>query len=157
MNKILIVLVILLAVFFIYRSWNNSKIAEQNHAVGERFLQENRQQHDVIETESGLQYQLLNAGTGETHPSPTSRVKVHYEGRFLDGSVFDSSMQRNEPIVFGLHQVIKGWQEGLQLMVEGQKVRLFIPSHLAYGKNGAGNKIPPGVTLIFDVELIEIQ
>ncbi|WP_217512360.1 FKBP-type peptidyl-prolyl cis-trans isomerase [Vibrio metschnikovii] len=156
MNKILIVLVILLAVFFIYRSWNNSKIAEQNHAVGERFLQENRQQHDVIETESGLQYQLLHAGTGETHPSPTSRVKVHYEGRFLDGSVFDSSMQRNEPIVFGLNQVIKGWQEGVQLMVEGQKMRFFIPSHLAYGKNGAG-PIPPAATLIFDVELIEIQ
>lgn len=156
MNKIFIILFILLAAFFVYRSWNNGKIAEQNLASGEKFLQENRQQDDVIETESGLQYQVLHAGTGAQHPSPTSRVKVHYEGRFLDGSIFDSSIQRNEPIVFGLNQVIKGWQEGVQLMVEGQKMRFVIPSHLAYGKNGAG-PIPPGATLIFEVELIEIQ
>ncbi|AEH34502.1 Peptidyl-prolyl cis-trans isomerase [Vibrio anguillarum 775] len=119
-------------------------------------MAENTQQDGVITTESGLQYLVLQQGTGTVHPKANSRVKVHYHGTLLDGSVFDSSVERNDPIVFGLKQVIQGWQEGLQLMVEGQKMRLFIPSNLGYGKSGSG-PIPPASVLIFDVELIEIQ
>ncbi|WP_428775877.1 FKBP-type peptidyl-prolyl cis-trans isomerase [Vibrio sp.] len=157
MSKIIFPLVIiLLAGFFIYRIWTNSKVAEQNFAAGQAFLAENAQREGVITTESGLQILELQPGTGTEHPSASSRVKVHYHGTLLDGSVFDSSVDRNEPISFNLNQVIPGWQEGLQTMVEGQKVRLFIPSNLAYGKNGTG-PIPPSATLIFDVELLEIQ
>ncbi|NAW89533.1 FKBP-type peptidyl-prolyl cis-trans isomerase, partial [Vibrio sp. V24_P1S3T111] len=139
-----------------YRTWNNHKIADENFAKGQAFLAENAQQDGVITTESGLQYLVLQQGTGTVHPKANSRVKVHYHGTLLDGSVFDSSVERNDPIVFGLKQVIQGWQEGLQLMVEGQKMRLFIPSNLGYGKSGSG-PIPPASVLIFDVELIEIQ
>ncbi|OXX21453.1 FKBP-type peptidyl-prolyl cis-trans isomerase, partial [Vibrio sp. V05_P4A8T149] len=138
------------------RTWNNHKIADENFAKGQAFLAENAQQDGVITTESGLQYLVLQQGTGTVHPKANSRVKVHYHGTLLDGSVFDSSVERNDPIVFGLKQVIQGWQEGLQLMVEGQKMRLFIPSNLGYGKSGSG-PIPPASVLIFDVELIEIQ
>ena len=157
MSKFLFPLIILaLAVFFIYRTWTNHKAAEKNFAQGQAFLQENRNKEGVITTESGLQYQILSEGTGTIHPSPDSRVKVHYHGMLIDGSVFDSSVDRGEPIVFGLNQVIKGWQEGLQYMVEGQKIRLFVPSTLGYGKSGTG-PIPPSSVLIFDVELLEIQ
>ena len=157
MSKILLPLIILvLAAFFIYRTWNNHKLAEENFAKGQSFLAENGQKEGVITTESGLQYEVLQPGTGTEHPKATSKVKVHYEGKLLDGTVFDSSYKRNEPIVFGLNQVIKGWTEGLQLMVVGEKVRLYIPSTLAYGKSGSG-PIPPASTLIFDVELLEIQ
>ncbi|OXX30081.1 MULTISPECIES: FKBP-type peptidyl-prolyl cis-trans isomerase [unclassified Vibrio] len=150
------IIIFLLAGFFIYRTWNNHKIADENFAKGQAFLAENAQQDGVITTESGLQYLVLQQGTGTVHPKANSRVKVHYHGTLLDGSVFDSSVERNDPIVFGLKQVIQGWQEGLQLMVEGQKMRLFIPSNLGYGKSGSG-PIPPASVLIFDVELIEIQ
>lgn len=150
------IIIFLLAGFFIYRTWNNHKIADENFAKGQAFLAENTQQDSVITTESGLQYLVLQQGTGTVHPKANSRVKVHYHGTLLDGSVFDSSVERNDPIVFGLKQVIQGWQEGLQLMVEGQKMRLFIPSNLGYGKSGSG-PIPPASVLIFDVELIEIQ
>lgn len=157
MNKIvLIILAICIAGFFFYRTWNNNKAAEKNLALGQAFLLENGQKSHILTTDSGLQYQVLQVGTGQVHPTATSQVKVHYEGRLLDGSVFDSSIQRNSPITFGLNQVIKGWQEGVQLMVEGEKARFFIPSHLAYGKSGSG-PIPPASTLIFDVELLEIQ
>ncbi|NNN45053.1 MULTISPECIES: FKBP-type peptidyl-prolyl cis-trans isomerase [Vibrio] len=157
MNKTIFTLIaLLLAIFFVYRSWNNSKLAEQNRMQGEAFLLNNSQQPDISTTESGLQYQLLQAGSGKIHPTATSKVTVHYEGRLLDGTVFDSSIQRKTPITFGLNQVIKGWQEGVQLMVEGEKMRFFIPSHLAYGKSGAGS-IPPASTLIFEVELLEIK
>jgi peptidylprolyl isomerase len=103
-----------------------------------------------------LQYLVLNAGTGTEHPGPTDKVKVHYHGTMIDGSVFDSSVDRGQPIEFGLNQVIRGWTEGLQLMVVGEKSRLFIPSDLAYGDRGAG-PIPPASTLIFDVELLGIN
>ena len=157
MSKILLPPIILvLAAFFIYRTWSNHKLAEENFAKGQSFLAENAQKEGVKTTESGLQYEVLQAGTGTEHPKATSKVKVHYEGKLLDGTVFDSSYKRNEPIVFGLNQVIKGWTEGLQLMVVGEKVRLYIPSTLAYGKSGSG-PIPPASTLIFDVELLEIQ
>ncbi|MCG3724069.1 FKBP-type peptidyl-prolyl cis-trans isomerase [Vibrio cincinnatiensis] len=157
MNKVIFLLVaLLLAGFFLYRSWNNGKIAEQNLTLGQAFLLKNGQKNEVTTTESGLQYQVLQVGTGEKHPTANSHVTVHYEGKLLDGSIFDSSIERDQPITFSLNQVIKGWQEGVQLMVEGEKMRFFIPSHLAYGKNGTG-PIPPAATLIFDVELLEIQ
>ncbi|WED24467.1 FKBP-type peptidyl-prolyl cis-trans isomerase [Vibrio sp. JC009] len=150
------ILIFVLAAFFIYRTWTNHKAADENFAAGQAFLSDNAKKEGVITTESGLQYKVLQEGTGTVHPAANSRVKVHYHGTLIDGTVFDSSVDRNEPIAFGLNQVIKGWQEGLQYMVEGQKVRLFIPSTLGYGKNGTG-PIPPSATLIFDVELLEIQ
>ncbi|QXO16342.1 FKBP-type peptidyl-prolyl cis-trans isomerase [Vibrio ostreae] len=157
MYKIILpVVVFVLAGLFIYRSWNNHKAAEQNIEQGQEFMTENANKPGVITTHSGLQYEVLKPGIGTEHPKANSRVKVHYEGRLLDGTVFDSSYQRNEPIVFGLNQVIKGWQEGVQLMTEGEKVRLYVPANLGYGKNGAG-PIPPSATLIFEVELLAIQ
>jgi len=150
------IIIFLLAAFFIYRTWTSHKASEANFAIGQAFLEENGKKEGVVTTESGLQYQVLQKGHGDKHPSASSRVKVHYHGTLIDGSVFDSSVQRGEPISFGLNQVIKGWQEGLQYMVEGEKVRLFIPSSLGYGKSGSG-PIPPASVLIFDVELIEIQ
>ncbi|CAM3806452.1 MULTISPECIES: FKBP-type peptidyl-prolyl cis-trans isomerase [Vibrio] len=157
MSKIIIPIVILvLAGFMIYRTLVTSKAGEENFAAGQAFLLENGKQEGVITTESGLQYKVLSKGEGTTNPSPKSKVKVHYHGTLIDGTVFDSSVERGEPISFGLNQVIKGWQEGLTYMVEGDKFRLFIPSTLAYGKKGTG-PIPPASTLIFDVELLEIQ
>ena len=125
-------------------------------AKGAKFLEENKKNPDVKETPSGLQYMVLQEGKGE-HPTATSRVTVHYTGKLLDGTVFDSSVERGEPITFGLNQVIRGWTEGLQLMTPGSKYRLFIPYNLAYGENGAGGMIPGGATLIFDVELISFE
>ncbi|MCG7490723.1 FKBP-type peptidyl-prolyl cis-trans isomerase [Vibrio sp. Of14-4] len=157
MSKIIIPIVILvLAGFMIYRTLVTSKAGEENFAAGQAFLLENGKQEGVITTESGLQYKVLSKGEGTSNPSPKSKVKVHYHGTLIDGTVFDSSVERGEPISFGLNQVIKGWQEGLTYMVEGDKFRLFIPSTLAYGKKGTG-PIPPASTLIFDVELLEIQ
>lgn len=135
MSKIIIPIVILvLAGFMIYRTLVTSKAGEENFAAGQAFLLENGKQEGVITTESGLQYKVLSKGEGTTNPSPKSKVKVHYHGTLIDGTVFDSSVERGEPISFGLNQVIKGWQEGLTYMVEGDKFRLFIPSTLAYGK-----------------------
>ncbi|MCW8346060.1 MULTISPECIES: FKBP-type peptidyl-prolyl cis-trans isomerase [Vibrio] len=157
MSKILIpLIVVLLAAFMIYRTWTNNKAGEVNLQQGQAFLQENGLKEEVTTTESGLQYQVLHKGEGTVHPSAKSKVKVHYHGTLIDGTVFDSSVDRGTPISFGLNQVIKGWTEGLQLMNEGDKYRLFIPSNLAYGKSGSG-PIPPASVLIFDVELIAIQ
>lgn len=122
---------------------------------GEKFLVENAKKEDVIVTKSGLQYEVLKEGSGKK-PKATDTVRCHYEGRLLDGSVFDSSYKRNEPADFGLQQVIAGWTEGVQLMSEGAKYRFYIPYILAYGEGGAGAMIPPFSTLIFDVELIKI-
>ncbi|QPK06093.1 FKBP-type peptidyl-prolyl cis-trans isomerase [Vibrio kanaloae] len=157
MSKFIIpVIVFVLAGFMIYRTWMNHKSGEENFEQGQQFLQENGTKEGVITTESGLQYLVLEEGTGTEHPTKNSKVTVHYHGTLIDGTVFDSSVERGEPISFALKQVIKGWQEGLTYMVEGQKVRLFIPSPLAYGKGGSG-PIPPSSTLIFDVELISIK
>ncbi|HAS6347008.1 TPA: FKBP-type peptidyl-prolyl cis-trans isomerase [Vibrio vulnificus] len=157
MSKLILpIIIFVLAAFMIYRTWNNHKAAEVNFEKGQTFLLENSKLDGVITTESGLQYQVLQKGHGEKHPTASSRVKVHYHGMLIDGTVFDSSVERGEPISFNLNQVIKGWQEGLQYMVEGEKVRLFIPSSLGYGKSGSG-PIPPASVLVFDVELIEIQ
>lgn len=124
-------------------------------AEGERFLAENAKKEGVVVRESGLQYIVLKEGTGKS-PKATDKVKCHYEGFLTDGTVFDSSVQRGEPAVFGLNQVIAGWTEGVQLMKEGAKYRFFIPYLLGYGEGGAGASIPPYAALIFDVELIEV-
>ena len=145
--------------FFIFRSFGPSVSPQQvelNVNQGELYLKDNASREGVTTTKSGLQYEVLQAGTGIEHPTPVSRVQVHYEGKLLDGSIFDSSIKRGKPITFALNQVIPGWTEGLQLMVEGEKTRFFIPAKLAYGNRKAG-PIPPGSTLIFDVELLNIE
>ncbi len=124
-------------------------------AEGEKYLAENAKKEGVNVTASGLQYVVLQEGTGKS-PKKTDSVKCHYEGFLTDGTCFDSSVQRGEPATFGLQQVIAGWTEGLQLMKEGAKFRFFIPYMLGYGESGAGRSIPPFATLIFDVELIEV-
>lgn len=127
-----------------------------NLEEGKAFLQENSKQENVVTLPSGLQYEILNEGSGEK-PKATDKVKCHYHGTLLNGTVFDSSVQRGQPAVFGVNQVIKGWVEALQLMAVGSKWRLFIPSHLAYGEQGAGSSIEPNATLIFEVELLGIE
>ena len=122
---------------------------------GRVFLQNNAGRPGVITTKSGLQYEVLVEGNGKK-PKATDKVRCHYEGTLIDGTVFDSSYKRNEPAVFGLNQVIARWTEGVQLMSEGAKYRFYIPYLLAYGEGGAGGMIPPYATLIFDVELIEV-
>ena len=125
-------------------------------AAGEAFLAKNGKKDGVVTLPSGLQYQVLKEGNGKK-PSATDQVVCHYEGTLIDGTVFDSSYQRNQPATFGLNQVIPGWTEGVQLMQEGAKYRFFIPYKLAYGERGAGAQIPPFATLVFDVELIEVK
>ena len=125
-------------------------------AAGEAFLAENGKKDGVVTLPSGLQYQVLKEGNGKK-PSATDQVVCHYEGTLIDGTVFDSSYQRNQPATFGLNQVIAGWTEGVQLMQEGAKYLFFIPYKLAYGERGAGAQIPPFATLVFDVELIEVK
>jgi len=142
--------------FYLMRSSANKEAAKVNIAAGNAFLQENKSAEGIIETSSGLQYKVLKQGEGTEHPSAFSKVKVHYHGTLLDGSVFDSSVDRGEPISFGLNQVIKGWTEGVQLMVVGDKTRFFIPANLGYGNSAAG-KISAGSLLIFDVELLSID
>ena len=124
--------------------------------AGEQFLADNAKKQGITVTASGLQYEVLTEGSGR-QPKATDSVKCHYEGRLIDGTVFDSSYRRNAPATFGLNQVIAGWTEGVQLMKEGAKYRFYIPYNLAYGANGAGDSIPPYSALIFDVELITIE
>ncbi|MBR6276635.1 MAG: FKBP-type peptidyl-prolyl cis-trans isomerase [Prevotella sp.] len=123
--------------------------------AGEKYLAENAKKEGVVTLPSGLQYQVLKEGNGKK-PSAKDTVMCHYEGFLIDGTVFDSSIQRGEPATFPLQQVIAGWTEGLQLMQEGAKYRFFIPYRLAYGEGGAGASIPPFAALIFDVELIQV-
>ena len=135
------------------------KLAEaayaQNKASGEAFLAANAKKEGVTVLPSGLQYEVITEGDGKK-PSATDRVQCHYEGTLIDGTVFDSSIKRGEPAVFGVNQVIKGWVEALQLMQEGAKWRLYIPYDMAYGEHGAGEMIPPYSALVFDVELIKV-
>lgn len=128
---------------------------EINKKAGEEFLNINKGRAGVVALPSGLQYQVLKMGEGDK-PKATDKVKCHYHGTLINGTVFDSSVERGQPAVFGVNQVIAGWVEALQLMPVGSKWRLFIPSELAYGENGAGELIEPNSTLIFDVELLEI-
>ncbi len=137
-----------------------AKIQAEKHAPvleeGLKFLEENAKRDDVTVTASGLQYRVMNAGAGRS-PSPTDQVTTHYHGKLIDGTVFDSSVNRNSPATFPVNGVIQGWQEALPMMKEGDKWELFIPYNLAYGENGAGGSIPPFATLIFEVELITVN
>lgn len=140
---------------FMEEQQNSSSDAHANLEEGKKFLAENLKDGSVVKTSSGLQYKILKEGTGK-RPSIHDRVKCHYHGTLIDGSVFDSSVQRGTPSIFPVNGVIQGWVEALQLMREGSKWRLFIPPFLAYGEGGAGGSIGPNATLVFDVELFEI-
>lgn len=155
LNILLLVVIAGLLFYALRRAGVGAKGAAENVAEGERFLAENKLRDGVQETASGLQYEVLQTGQGTEHPAARDRVLVHYHGTLLNGSVFDSSVQRNEPIAFGLNQVIAGWTEGLQLMVVGEKTRFWIPASLGYGNQRVGS-IPPGSVLVFDVELLDI-
>ena len=132
------------------------KAAEANKKEAAEFAAKNKEVEGVVETESGLQYIVLTEGKGDVKPTKTDTVRVHYTGTLLDGTVFDSSVERGQPAEFGVGQVIPGWTEALQLMNVGSKYKLFIPSELAYGDRGAGPKIGPGAMLTFEVELLDI-
>lgn len=132
-----------------------AKQGEVNRKNGEAFLTENAKREGIKVTESGLQYEVLESGKGDS-PKASDNVEVHYTGKLIDGTVFDSSVERGVPASFGVTQVIPGWVEALQLMHEGDKWRLYIPSDLAYGPNGAGGVIGPNMTLISDVELLRV-
>lgn len=134
----------------------NTQNSHENLEKGQAFLEENKNKEGIIETSSGLQYRVIEEGTGKT-PTASDTVETHYEGKTIDGNIFDSSIKRGAPITFPVNGVIMGWQEALQLMKEGAKYELFIPHNLAYGPNGSGSAIGPYETLIFDVELISVQ
>ncbi|MDD2381618.1 MAG: FKBP-type peptidyl-prolyl cis-trans isomerase [Mariniphaga sp.] len=132
-----------------------AKEGQANLEPGNAFLEENKKREGVHTTASGLQYEILSEGTGPK-PEASDRVRVHYHGTLIDGTVFDSSVDSGQPAVFGVGQVIPGWTEALQLMPEGSKWKVYIPSNLGYGERGAGAEIGPNSTLIFEVELLEI-
>lgn len=156
MKFIVIAVVIGLVIFYFARNSSNKKDALENITIGKTFLVANKSQPEVVETASGLQYQILQKGQGSTNPSANSTVKVHYHGMLINGTVFDSSVERGQPISFSLNQVIKGWTEGVQLMVAGDKFKFFIPPELGYGDRSTG-KIPAGSLLIFEVELLDVK
>ncbi len=133
-----------------------AEAAVRNLEEGQAFLAENRERDEVTETESGLQYRVMEEGTGRS-PAETDRVTVHYRGTLIDGTEFDSSYGRGEPATFALNQVIPGWTEGVQLMQEGATYEFFIPADLAYGEQGRPGPIGPNATLVFEVELIEVH
>lgn len=132
-----------------------AQINAANIQQGKTFLEENKKRPGVVPLPSGLQYEVIKEGTGKKAKA-TDQVKCHYEGTLIDGTLFDSSIKRGQPAVFGVNQVIPGWVEALQLMPAGSKWKLYIPSELAYGAQGAGEMIPPHSTLVFEVELIEV-
>ena len=158
-KTIIIVIVVLLIGYFFVRNSGGARPEEiaANKKAGAEFMETNKTADGVKTTNSGLQYLVLQEGTGTQLPSATDQVMVHYEGKLLDGTVFDSSVKRGQPISFGLNQVIKGWTEGVQLMVVGETTRFFIPADMAYGDKEAGRDIPGGSTLIFEVELLGIN
>ena len=127
-----------------------------NIEAGKKFLEENKKRPGVVTLPSGLQYEVINEGNTGTYAKATDQVQCHYEGTLIDGTLFDSSIKRGQPATFGVSQVIPGWVEALQLMPEGAKWKLYIPSELAYGAQGAGEMIPPHSTLIFEVELLKV-
>jgi FKBP-type peptidyl-prolyl cis-trans isomerase FkpA/FKBP-type peptidyl-prolyl cis-trans isomerase FklB len=147
------ILVGVLGIFAVILSFSQ---AQEPKAEQKAWLEENAQREGVKTTQSGLQYRIVEPGS-DTKPAPSDTVRVHYEGRLIDGTVFDSSYERGQPVEFPLNRVIPGWTEGLQLIGEGGKIELFIPSELGYGARGTpGGPIPPHATLIFDVELLEV-
>lgn len=158
MKFVLAVVVITCVIFYFYSNANNQKLASANIEAGKLFLAENANKEGVLTTLSGLQYQVLTQDPLEADikPKASDSVTVHYHGTLLDGTVFDSSVDRGQSIAFGLNQVIPGWTEGVQLMSVGDKYRFFIPSQLAYGNRSTG-KIEGGSVLIFDVELLKIN
>lgn len=139
-----------------YAESAQARMAEENLKEGEAFLAENAKRKEVTTTASGLQYEVLKEGTGEK-PTTSSTVEVHYHGTLIDGTVFDSSVERGQPASFGVTQVIPGWTEALQLMTVGSKWKVFLPSSIAYGERGAGGSIGPNAALIFEVELLSIK
>lgn len=143
------------AAAFLLISNTTTSMAQSDKEKGEAFLKENASKEGVKTLPSGLQYKHIKEGSGKS-PKASDTVKVHYRGTLIDGTEFDSSYKRNEPIEFPLSGVIKGWTEGVQLMKEGGKIMLYIPSHLAYGERGAGGVIPPNATLVFEVELLKV-
>ncbi|GAA78578.1 MULTISPECIES: FKBP-type peptidyl-prolyl cis-trans isomerase [Pseudoalteromonas] len=157
MINIILAVVIAIFCFLIFK---NSKKAKQqagvNAQIGVDYLAANSKVEGIVETASGLQYKVMHKGESENTPSSTSMVNVHYHGTLIDGTVFDSSVERKTPISFGLHQVIKGWTEGLQLMSPGDKYTFYVPHQLAYGEKRVGS-IPPASVLIFEVELLAIE
>ena len=156
MKMLLAVIIIAMVVFYFFTQSKNSEQAQKNLTQGKAFLAENKTKEGVITTDSGLQYKVLHKGEGTVHPKASNTVKVHYHGTLIDGTIFDSSVDRGEPISFALNRVIKGWTEGLQLMTIGDKFRFFIPANLAYGNRSTG-KISGNSVLIFDVELLGIN
>ena len=141
-----------------YLQQQQNEASRTHREAGEKYLADNAQKDGVTTLPSGLQYLVLRKSEiiGAPKPAATDQVQCHYEGRLIDGTVFDSSYRRGEPATFPLDGVIRGWTEGLQLMAEGDKFRFFIPHHLAYGERGAGQSIPPCATLVFDVELLKV-
>ncbi|WP_422139866.1 FKBP-type peptidyl-prolyl cis-trans isomerase [Endozoicomonas sp. ALC020] len=157
MSTAILIVFIAVILFWGKRRFDQKKqLAQEALVQGQAFLEKNQNEEGVMTTESGLQYKILEKGEDSDHPTATSKVKVHYHGTLINGQVFDSSVDRGQPISFGLNQVIPGWTEGLQRMSVGDKFRLFIPANLAYGSGGAG-KIPGNSALIFDVELLGIE
>ncbi|WP_277054253.1 FKBP-type peptidyl-prolyl cis-trans isomerase [Pseudoalteromonas marina] len=155
-NIILAVVIAILCVLIFKNSKKAKQQAIANAQIESDYLVANAKVDGVLETASGLQYKVLHKGENNNTPSPTSMVNVHYHGTLIDGTVFDSSVERKSPISFGLHQVIKGWTEGLQLMSPGDKFQFYIPHQLAYGEKRLGS-IPPASLLIFEVELLAIE
>jgi len=156
MNALVILITILLVYLFTRRFKATKQTAIENIAKGAEYIERNKSEENTQQLESGMLYQVLKSGTGEDHPSPSDKVTVHYHGTLIDGTVFDSSVDRGQPIDFYLNQVIPGWTEGLQKMVVGETARLTIPANLAYGNKPVGT-IPGGSVLVFDVELIAIN
>lgn len=156
MNILVVVITIALVVMFTLKFKRKKALALANAEQGNAYLAKNKSREEVNETESGLQFEILHRSDSEQRPTEADKVTVHYHGTLIDGSVFDSSVDRGQPIDFFLTQVIAGWTEGLQLMAKGDKFRLYIPSHIAYGSRQVGT-IPGGSVLIFDVELLAIN
>ncbi|WMO12768.1 FKBP-type peptidyl-prolyl cis-trans isomerase [Pseudoalteromonas piscicida] len=155
-NIILVIVALVIAVVFFRGGQKQKQLAQFNRVQAADFLKENEKRAEVHKTDSGLQYEIITQTDGGKQPNATSKVKVHYHGTLLDGSVFDSSVLRDQPISFGLNQVIPGWTEGVQLMSEGDKYRFWIGPDLGYGDRAAG-KIEPGSLLVFEVELLAVE